>query len=109
MAWRSLADTSGRRAGWEKLAKTGNTCRNVGYGGDVEKRGPELLWSKESLDNGTDLLTEYIRLGTAYAITKLLLPARIVLSVWATPWFARTTIEPIKGTAWKKISGFFRR
>ncbi|KAH8591034.1 hypothetical protein B0O99DRAFT_520340 [Bisporella sp. PMI_857] len=30
-----------------------------------------------------------IEVATAYAITKLLLPARVVLSVWATPWFAR--------------------
>ena len=55
-----------------------------------------------------DVLIECTRLGTAYAITKLLLPARIMVSVWATPWFARTMIEPIKVTARKKISSLFR-
>lgn len=30
-----------------------------------------------------------VEVATAYAITKVLLPARILVSVWATPWFAR--------------------
>ena len=34
------------------------------------------------------------RLATAYAITKALLPLRLILSVWATPWFARVAIVP---------------
>ncbi|CAK7268783.1 hypothetical protein SEPCBS57363_003267 [Sporothrix epigloea] len=29
-----------------------------------------------------------VEVGLAYAITKVLLPVRIVASVWATPWFA---------------------
>ena len=29
-----------------------------------------------------------VEIGLAYAITKVLLPVRIVASVWATPWFA---------------------
>lgn len=36
--------------------------------------------------NGTKILVE---VATAYAMTKVFLPARILLSVWATPWFAR--------------------
>ncbi|KAF4632535.1 hypothetical protein G7Y89_g5591 [Cudoniella acicularis] len=36
--------------------------------------------------NGMKILVE---VATAYAITKVLLPARVILSVWATPWFAR--------------------
>lgn len=35
-----------------------------------------------------------VELATAYAITKALLPFRLVLSVWATPWFARWTTLP---------------
>ncbi|EMC93825.1 hypothetical protein BAUCODRAFT_48959, partial [Baudoinia panamericana UAMH 10762] len=38
-----------------------------------------------------------IELATAYAITKALLPVRLVLSVWATPWFARWTVLPVTG------------
>lgn len=37
------------------------------------------------------------RFATAYAITKILLPLRLVLSVWATPWFARYTVAPCVG------------
>nr|POE72802.1 hypothetical protein CFP56_30741 [Quercus suber] len=40
-------------------------------------------------------------LATAYAITKALLPLRLVLSMWGTPWFARYTVLP--------VSGLFRR
>lgn len=40
--------------------------------------------------NGTRILVE---VATAYAITKVLLPARIIFSVWATPWFARVAVR----------------
>jgi len=55
-----------------------------------------------------------IEVATAYAITKVFLPARILLSVWATPWFARVVIGRVGGGigrwTWKgktvgKISG----
>ncbi|GAB7330504.1 hypothetical protein MBLNU13_g02103t1 [Cladosporium sp. NU13] len=42
-----------------------------------------------------------VELATAYAVTKLLLPVRLVFSVWATPAFARWTILP--------VAGFFKR
>ena len=29
-----------------------------------------------------------VEVGLAYALTKVLLPVRIVGSLWATPWFA---------------------
>jgi hypothetical protein len=29
-----------------------------------------------------------VEVALAYALTKVLLPVRIVASVWATPWFA---------------------
>lgn len=38
-----------------------------------------------------------VEFATAYAITKALLPVRLVGSVWATPWFARWTILPVMG------------
>lgn len=34
------------------------------------------------------------RFATAYAITKTVLPVRLVFSVWATPWFARVAVVP---------------
>jgi hypothetical protein len=39
-----------------------------------------------------------LEVATAWAITKALLPARLVLSVWATPWFARICVLPV--TRW---------
>lgn len=37
-------------------------------------------------EKGSRILVE---VATAYAITKVLLPVRIIFSVWATPWTAR--------------------
>ena len=38
-----------------------------------------------------------VELATAYAIVKLLIPFRLVVSVWLTPWFARWTVLPLMG------------
>lgn len=38
-----------------------------------------------------------VEVATAWAITKVFLPARIVASVWATPWFARVVVGRIGG------------
>ncbi|RMY94387.1 hypothetical protein D0861_01376 [Hortaea werneckii] len=43
-------------------------------------------------EGGVRLLVE---VATAYAITKALLPLRLVVSVWATPWFARWSVLPV--------------
>lgn len=40
---------------------------------------------------GARLVLEF---ASAYVITKALLPVRIAVSVWATPWFARTILGP---------------
>ena len=45
------------------------------------------------------------RFATAYAITKVLLPLRIVFSVSATPWFVRVSIVPFTNA----IKNIFRR
>jgi len=46
-----------------------------------------------------------VEVATAYAVTKMLLPGRIVLSVWATPWFARVFVGKIGG----RIRNMFSR
>lgn len=38
-------------------------------------------------------------LATAWAVTKALLPLRLAVSVWCTPWFARWTILPVAALA----------
>ncbi|KAL4994147.1 hypothetical protein BDV10DRAFT_10286 [Aspergillus recurvatus] len=76
----------------------------------LKKKG----WVEDSVDvdnvtAGTAMEKKGVRLilefATAYAATKALLPLRIVASVWATPWFARTVLGPI-GRAARKL---FRR
>lgn len=62
--------------------------RKKGWISDDNGRG--RWWGRG--EKGTRLLAE---LATAYAITKVLLPLRLVLSVWGTPWFARLTVLPI--------------
>ncbi|PGH27146.1 hypothetical protein AJ80_01102 [Polytolypa hystricis UAMH7299] len=53
-------------------------------------------------DNNNKGMRLILEFATAYAITKALLPARIALSVWATPWFARTVVGPV-GRAMRRI------
>jgi len=49
-------------------------------------------------ENGKRILME---VATAYAVTKVLLPVRVVVSVWGTPWFARNIMG--------RLSGMFKR
>lgn len=58
---------------------------------DTEKR-IEQRWHVG--EKGSRILVE---VATAYAITKVFLPARIVLSVWCTPWFARVVLGRFGG------------
>ena len=44
---------------------------------------------------GEDGVRLVVEVATAYAVTKLLLPVRLVFSVWATPGFARWTVLPV--------------
>lgn len=77
-----------RRKGWiddgevaGADAKKGRVGRNAGK-----------WWGRS--EGGVRIVVE---LATAYAVTKLLLPVRLVFSVWATPAFARWTVLPVAG------------
>jgi len=50
---------------------------------------------KRSKWTGEQGVRVVLEVAVAYAITKALLPARLILSVWATPWFARVFVLPI--------------
>jgi hypothetical protein len=68
----------------------------TGEGGEV---GPDkVAWGTSP---GTRIVVE---VAAAYAITKALLPLRLMLSVWMTPWFARVVI----GKVWNGIRGLGR-
>ncbi|KAL9471286.1 hypothetical protein ACSS6W_009227 [Trichoderma asperelloides] len=51
--------------------------------------------------NGEQKYTILVEVALAYAITKALLPIRIIGSVWATPWFAKMLVRA-KSTLTKK-------
>lgn len=57
---------------------------------EVEMRTRDRAWNIG--EGGVRLVVEF---ATAYTITKVLLPFRIVASVWATPWFAKKTVVPL--------------
>lgn len=86
------------RKGWFGFDKeAGNTVSNA----EEEERG---MTSEERVEDvrkerwnvgesGSRILVE---VATAYAITKVLLPGRVILSVWATPWFARNVLGGLR-------------
>lgn len=70
-----------RRKGWFGF---GAEDVNPDNGGASED-GVAVMDKWEDPDGKYKIVVE---VGLAYAITKVLLPARILASVWATPWFA---------------------
>lgn len=46
-----------------------------------------------------------VEVATAYAITKVFLPVRILCSVWATPWFARVVVGRVGGGVGRWFGG----
>ena len=91
------------------VEKYGNYLRKKGWLGEEDGK-KSSRWGKG--EGGTRIVIEYVlhpgilcggwefdancssRLGTAYAITKALLPLRLLASVWTTPWFAKVAIVP---------------
>ncbi|GIZ47126.1 hypothetical protein CKM354_001022600 [Cercospora kikuchii] len=70
------------------VEKFGNYMRKKGWLSGETRSGK---WFGKG-EKGTRLVAE---LATAYAITKLLIPLRLIVSVWATPWFATWTMLPV--------------
>lgn len=75
-----------RRKGWFGFSNDGD--------GEVEVVVDGIGEVQEGGYRGSRILVE---VATAYAITKLLLPLRILGSVWATPWFARVFVGRVGG------------
>jgi hypothetical protein len=84
-----------RRKGWIRGDEAAEAEREV----QIEMRRRDKAWNIS--EGGVRLVVEF---ATAYAITKMLLPLRIVLSVWGTPWFARKTVIPMMGVV-KRMFG----
>lgn len=83
-----------KRKGWIRSGEAEEAEYEVGM------RTQDKAWNIG--EGGVRLVVEF---ATAYTITKILLPVRIVASVWATPWFARKTVVPLLA----KFKGIFKR
>jgi hypothetical protein len=96
---------------------------------EEEKQGTEQgknRWSDKSrkmvegmVQGAEDKQRLLVEVATAYAVVKVLLPFRIVLSAWAAPWSARWVLIPVStyvvmpvgrgiATAGKSIGSFIR-
>jgi hypothetical protein len=73
------------------IEKFGGYFRRKGWLGDDGGRR-DKSWRYG--EGATHVLVE---VGAAWAVTKALLPLRLVVSVWATPWFARWFVLPLTG------------
>lgn len=74
---------------------------------DIRKQGATAEAEKvqqkwHAGETGSRILIE---VATAYAITKVLLPVRIIFSVWATPWIARVFIARAFGRTKSAVTG----
>ena len=91
-----------KKKGWIDAGEEAETERQGKAGlsmSEIEKTRGLKWWNKG--EGGTRLVVEF---ATAYAVTKALLPFRLVLSVWGAPWFARWTVVPV-GNAMKRLFG----
>lgn len=84
-----------RKKGWIRSEEAFEAEREV----QVDIRRRDKAWNIG--EGGTRVVVEF---ATAYAITKMLLPLRIMFSVWGTPWFARIAVIPMIGLV-KKMFG----
>ncbi|PYH96141.1 hypothetical protein BO71DRAFT_281051, partial [Aspergillus ellipticus CBS 707.79] len=109
-----LPDFTSNAVFQERVQQLGKYLRKRGYVEDADvqsaiadsQRGPdsgepdasefEPDASEETAvvarNEGARLIME---IAAAYTIVKALLPLRIVVSVWATPWFARSIVVPV--------------
>ncbi|KAI4258247.1 MAG: hypothetical protein LQ352_001300 [Teloschistes flavicans] len=73
----------------EYTEKFGRYFRRKGWLGEAGVARRDRYWGFG--EGGLRIVVEF---ATAWAVVKALLPARLILSVWATPWFARIAIVP---------------
>lgn len=95
-----------RRKGWIDAGekRRAEELVEVEHTRDADKKGKgkgriSKWWGRGEI--GTRLVVEF---ATAYAVVKVLLPLRLILSVWGAPWFARWTVAPLSSV----VKGLFR-
>ncbi len=78
-----------RRKGWFGFEK--GATREDGKENQESSRQPQDVASK--WQTGDPKYKILVEVSLAYAITKALIPVRLIGSVWATPWFAGVLIS----------------
>ncbi|PWY79625.1 hypothetical protein BO70DRAFT_254765, partial [Aspergillus heteromorphus CBS 117.55] len=88
-----LPDLTSNASFQEKTQKLGNYLRKKGWveDADVDSANSAGVVGGDNEGKGVRLILE---VAAAYTIVKALMPLRVVVSVWATPWFARTVLVP---------------
>ncbi|KAK2748494.1 hypothetical protein FQN57_000627 [Myotisia sp. PD_48] len=84
-----------KKRGWVNEDAEAELSAELAESISTEHADGMVLQLNSNSNRGVRLVLEF---ATAYAITKLLLPIRIMASVWATPWFARTVLGPVGRT-----------
>lgn len=82
-------------AGDEAFDSTGTGVRGSNLD-NTDSSGMGTISSEDG--GGKQGMRLVVEFATAYAITKALLPIRIMGSVWATPWFAKSVLGPLLRT-----------
>ncbi|KAF2841222.1 hypothetical protein M501DRAFT_1014030 [Patellaria atrata CBS 101060] len=70
----------------------GNYLRRKGW---IDQEEGRKSWKERGWNIGEGGTRVVVELATAYAVTKALLPLRLMVSVWGTPWFARISVIPL--------------
>jgi hypothetical protein len=83
-----------RRKGWIRSGEAEEAEREVNVEMERDKANLELRRRDKAWNIGEGGVRVVVEFATAYAIVKMFLPVRIVLSVWGTPWFASRTVVP---------------
>jgi hypothetical protein len=85
-----------RRKGWFGVGHGGDDGElrgadvlDIGGAGTVLTGGMATTEGMTAPVSGQRIIVEF---ATAYALTKALLPVRLVACAWATPWFARAVV-----------------
>ena len=91
-----------RKKGWiqEKDEKRAESETKKGRARLYEKGKISRVWNR-----GEGAGRWLVEFATAYAVVKVLLPLRIMISVWGTPLFARLTVIPIR----KAVRAWWRK
>jgi hypothetical protein len=91
------------RKGW--LKDEGTSDQETGLkNGDSDTKLDSTDTTIRQLEARGDGWRWVVDIATAYVLVKIMLPPRLLLSVWAAPWFARIAVMPIT-----RLFGRFKR